>query len=110
MHFTADDPKGLKTEQINFLIDVVDSDGDGTVGRSEFVERYAREDAVIQAGLRDHWHKLLQIFHAENKKGLKKKGTPSIKPLVQFSAACPLFARDTIADIPNGEIRIHTGR
>lgn len=75
----ADDPRGLKTEQINFLIDVVDSNGDGTLGRSEFVERYAREDAVIQAGLRNHWYYLMQIFHNENKKGMKAKppGTPA---------------------------------
>ena len=31
----ADDPRGLKTEQINFLIDVVDSNGDGTVDPEE---------------------------------------------------------------------------
>ena len=67
---SAEEP-GLKSEQIAFLIDVVDSNGDGTIGRSEFVERYAREDAAIQTGLRNNWHQLMQIMHGENKKGMK---------------------------------------
>ena len=45
--------------------------GDGTIGRSEFVERYAREDAAIQAGLRRNWFQLMQMMHNENKKGMK---------------------------------------
>jgi hypothetical protein len=65
--------EALKSEQINFLIDVVDNNGDGTVGRSEFLERYAREDATIQIALRSSWYQIMQLFHAENKKGVKAK-------------------------------------
>jgi len=96
----ADDPEGLKTEHINFLIDVVDSNGDGTLGRSEFVERYAREDAVIQAGLRNHWWDLMQIFHKENKKGVNAK-PPGLRRALgcpHASAACPPFLPDSASN------------
>ena len=65
--------QALKTEQIAFLIDVVDSNGDGSIGRSEFISRYAREDAVIQRGLRENWFQLINLFHNDNKKGSKAK-------------------------------------
>jgi hypothetical protein len=45
--------------------------GDGTIRRPEFVARYAREDAAIQADLRRNWFHLMQIMHNENKKGMK---------------------------------------
>jgi Ca2+-binding EF-hand superfamily protein len=68
-----DEEDALKSEQISFLIDVIDINGDGTVGRSEFLERYAREDATIQMSLRSSWYYIMQLFHAENKKGIKTK-------------------------------------
>jgi len=68
-----DEQDALKSEQISFLIDVIDINGDGTVGRSEFLERYAREDATIQMSLRSSWYHIMQLFHAEKKKGIKSK-------------------------------------
>ena len=45
----------LTSEQIHFLIDVIDRNGDGTIARSEFVERYARENAKLRQTLLVHW-------------------------------------------------------
>eukprot|EP00960_Hanusia_phi_P012748 372507-Hanusia_phi.AAC.9 len=46
----------LTSDQIHFLIDVIDRNGDGTISRSEFVERYARENAKLRQTLLVHWH------------------------------------------------------
>lgn len=54
------------------------------MGRSEFLERYAREDAVIQRGLRQHWYPLMLLLNGENKKGLKAKPVTYSLTVEQF--------------------------
>ena len=63
IYICQDDNEGLKTEQINFLIDVVDNNGDGTVCVREREREKEIRGGVVYINKQTSLH---QVFHNEN--------------------------------------------
>ncbi len=53
----------LTEAHIEALIDVIDANGDGTIGLSEFVHRYAGDDADLLHALAAHWQPVLGLLN-----------------------------------------------
>jgi hypothetical protein len=100
--FATESP--LTDHQVESLIDVIDSDGDGSVSRTELVRRYARGDAELMLAVRSHWLGLYQLLDKSRRPGTPDSSRMLIKGDMQHALvkACEtgLLGSITVDQVP----------